>query len=283
MLLRNELGAVIDDIERPVAALSVSVGTKKWEHARHSHQQAQLLFSVRGIINCEIEDGIWIVPPQCAMWIPERLPHSAHGAGMVGCYCLFIKPDASAGLPKSCCSLSVSPLLRELLRKAVSLPALYAPDGPEGRLIATLLDELIVAPVDSLHLPMPKDKRLRRLAEMVQAEPTNKLSLPAWAARIDMSERSLSRLFSNEIGMSFGKWRRLLLVILALQRLTKGESVKSIAFDMGYENASGFVTMFRKTVGKSPTRYLSESKSEYRDVDKVVSIPDGIFLNTKQR
>ena len=38
-----------------------------WERARHQHRKAQLLYSVRGVINCEIEDGVWIVPPQCAV------------------------------------------------------------------------------------------------------------------------------------------------------------------------------------------------------------------------
>ncbi|MNW23011.1 Helix-turn-helix domain protein [compost metagenome] len=47
-------------------------------------------------------------------------------------------------------------------------------------------------------------------------------------------------------------------MILALQLLTKGQSVQAVALDLGYENASGFVTMFRKAVGKPPARYLSD-------------------------
>jgi AraC-like DNA-binding protein len=65
----------------------------------------------------------------------------------------------------------------------------------------------------------------------------------------------------RETGMSFGRWRRQLHVILALQRLTKGESVQTVALELGYENASGFVTMFRKAVGKPPARYLSDRMS----------------------
>ncbi|BFO55200.1 AraC family transcriptional regulator [Acidovorax sacchari] len=251
----------VDSVPRPVVALSATSVAKDWENARHRHRKAQLIYSVRGILRCEIEDGVWIVPPQCAIWIPGDLPHAARGSGETECHCLFVEPDAAADLPKACCTIAVSPLLRELLLKAAGFPELYAPGGREDRLIAALLDELVEAPVEDLHLPMPRDPRLRRLAEMMLADPTDKTSKAEWAIRIGMSERSMSRLLLQEIGMGFGRWRRQLHVILALQRLTRGESVQTVAWELGYENASGFVTMFRKAVGKSPARYLSDRRN----------------------
>jgi len=248
----------VDSVSRPVVALSATSVSKGWENAKHQHRKAQLIYSVRGILNCEIEHGVWIVPPQCAVWIPGDLPHAARGEGETECYCLFVEPDAAPNLPKSCCTISVSPLLRELLLKAAGFPELYALGGREDRLIAALLDELVAAPVEDLHLPMPRDPRLRRLVEMMLADPTDRTSKADWAVRIGMSERSMSRLLLHEVGMSFGRWRRQLHVILALQRLTKGESVQTVALELGYENASGFVTMFRKAVGKPPARYLSD-------------------------
>nr|WP_147198620.1 helix-turn-helix transcriptional regulator [Pantoea sp. CCBC3-3-1] len=248
----------VDSIPRPVSVMRASMVSTGWEQERHQHRKAQLLYSVKGMLNCEVEDGVWIVPPHCAVWIPGNLPHSARGSGDTECYCLFVEPDAAPGLPKTCCTISVEPLLRELLLKVVGFPQLYLTDGREGRLISTLLDELSLAPVEDLHLPMPRDRRLRQLAEMLLADPTDKCSLGEWAHRIGMSERSMSRLLLQEIGMSFGRWRRQLHVILSLQRLTKGESVQTVALELGYENASGFVTMFRKALGKPPGRYLIE-------------------------
>jgi AraC-like DNA-binding protein/quercetin dioxygenase-like cupin family protein len=264
----------VDNIPRPVVALSAMSVTKDWEHARHQHRKAQLLYSVRGILNCEIEDGVWIVPPQCAVWIPGDLSHSARGSGETECYCIFVEPDAAPNLPNTCCTISVSPLLRELLLKVAGFPEPYAPGSREDRLVAALLDELAVAPVEDLHLPMPRDPRLRRLTEMLLTDPTDKTSKGDWATRIGMSERSMSRLLLHEIGMSFGRWRRQLHVILALQRLTKGESVQTVALELGYENASGFVTMFRKAMGKPPARYLSE-----RMTDREPATVPGIMLS----
>jgi AraC-like DNA-binding protein/quercetin dioxygenase-like cupin family protein len=265
----------VDSIVRSVVALSATSVTKGWENARHRHRKAQLIYSVRGILNCEIEDGVWIVPPQCAIWIPGDLPHATRGAGDTECYCLFVEPDAAPGLPETCCTISVSPLLRELLLKVAGFPEVYALGGREERLIAALLDELVAAPVEDLHLPMPRDPRLRRLAEMMLADPTDKTSKAEWATRIGMSERSMSRLLLHDIGMSFGRWRRQLHVILALQRLTKGETVQKVALDLGYENASGFVTMFRKAVGKPPARYLSDRTSSAERTPGIM-LPDEI-------
>ena len=269
----------VDRIARPTVAVRDVGSSGAWEHARHQHDKAQLLYTVRGIINCEIESGLWIVPPQCALWIPGGLPHSARGSGQTECYCLFVSPDAAPDLPKSCCTLSVSPLLRELLLKATGLPSLYALNGREGRLIATLLDELAAASVEELHLPLPRDTRLRRLIDMMLADPADKSTLAEWGRRVGVSERGLSRLLLKELGMSFGDWRRQLHVTLALQRLSKGETVQTVALHLGYENSSGFVTMFRKTVGKPPARYLSDRTqmavpATGQDTAPAIKLPD---------
>ncbi|AFC86339.1 AraC family transcriptional regulator [Frateuria aurantia] len=251
------LVAEVDSIPRPVAAKLSTRISKHWERATHHHRKAQLLYSVRGLLRCQIADGIWIVPPQCAIWIPGDLPHSVRGSGETECYCLFVEPDALPGLPRQCCTLSVSPLLRELLTKAAGFDELYPRHGKEDRLVATLLDELAEAPVEHLHLPIPRDARLRRLSDLLLADPADKQAASAWASRVGMSERHMSRLLSQEIGMSFGQWRRQLHITLAVQHLTRGLSVQAVAMALGYENASGFVTMFRKAVGQSPGRYLS--------------------------
>lgn len=247
-----------DLFPRTVVAVGATSTSDTWEHAQHAHRKGQLLYTLRGVIHCEIEAGIWIVPPQCALWIPGGTSHAARGAGEAEVYCLLIDPDAACALPRQCCTLAVSALLHELISKAVSFPQLYDEHGAQGRLISTLLDELAVAPVEALHLPMPQDPRLRRLADSLLAEPADKSTLGQWAVRIGMSERSMTRLLLEELGLSFGRWRRQLHVILSLQRLARGESVQRVALDLGYENASGFITMFRKTVGQPPARYLAD-------------------------
>lgn len=46
-------------------------------------------------------------------------------------------------------------------------------------------------------------------------------------------------------------------IILAIQKLSRGATVQSVALGLGYENASSFVTMFGKALGTSPARYMA--------------------------
>ncbi|WP_257219352.1 AraC family transcriptional regulator [Janthinobacterium sp. BJB446] len=252
----------VDGVLRPLLAVGLASVPEDAEQAPHQHRKGQLLYATRGVIHCEVESGVWIVPPQCAVWIPGGLMHAAQGVGEAECYCLFIEPAMAPALPAVCCTVAVSPLLRELIAKATVFPTLTVLQGAQERLVLTLLDELAAAPVEDLHLPMPRDARLRCLASLLLAQPADKRTLAEWASRIGMSERSMTRQSLEEMGMSVGRWRRQLHVILALQRLAQGRSVKAVALELGYENTSGFVTMFRKAVGKPPARYLAERESK---------------------
>ena len=61
---------------------------------------------------------------------------------------------------------------------------------------------------------------------------------------------------SAETGMSFGRWRQQLNIILALSGWRKA-FVQQVASDLGNESVGSFVTMFRKALGTSPGRYMS--------------------------
>lgn len=75
-----------------------------------------------------------------------------------------------------------------------------------------------------------------------------------------MSSRNLSRLFIKELGMNFSDWRIRLKLLEAIKRLGEQQSVKEIAFDLGYESSSSFIYMFKKYLGKTPSNYILKSK-----------------------
>ncbi|WP_413204921.1 AraC family transcriptional regulator [Rhodospirillum sp. A1_3_36] len=257
--LRSDWLSYVDELPRPLVTANAVANLEALEQSpRHHHQKAQLLFTVRGVINCEVEDAVWIVPPHCAVWIPGGLPHTVFGSGEVECISLFIQPPEAPKLPSDCCTVTVSSFFRHLLMRANTLPELYDVNGPDGRIVSVIFDELAVAPVEDLRLPIPSDSRLKKLTDLLIAAPADHATVAEWASRIALSERSLSRMLVEEVGMSFGRWRRQLHVVLALRRLSAGQTVQAVAMDLGYESASSFVTMFRKMVGKPPNRYLLE-------------------------
>lgn len=182
-------------------------------------------------------------------------------AGALEGYGAFVAPEAAVNLPPTCATISVSPLLRELLMRCASLPLFYEEGGVNSRLVTVLLDELAAAKAEGLHLPMPADPRLHRLIDSMMAVPADRGTLDAWAAKAGMSGRTLERLISRETGMSFGSWRQQLSVILAVKWLAGGASIQQVASDLGYESVPSFVTMFRKALGTSPGRYMAERHS----------------------
>ena len=251
-----------DDIPRPVSVIGTDAVTDGFEHPPHMHRKAELALTLQGLIRFEVAKGLWMVPPECALWVPACMEHSARSISNVKLCLLFVDPDKVRTLPRECCSLAVSPLLRELVIEVSRLPRLYNPDGPNGRLIQTMLDRLITAPVERLHLPMPSDRRLRQIANAIMADPEDRATVAEWARRAGMSERTLFRLVPQETGMSFGRWRQQFHIMLALERLWEGDAVQSVAFDLGYESSSAFITMFRKVLGQPPAKYLAARRKQ---------------------
>jgi AraC-like DNA-binding protein len=251
-----------DSVPRPVVCFGASmedVGGIELDH--HRHRKGQIIFVQSGALSCEVEGGLWIVPPRSAVWIPGDALHAIRASGPLEGYNAFVDPDAAKGLPATCCAVSVSPLLRELLARAGHLPVLYEEGGANCRLVAVLLDELAMAEVEDLHLPMPADARLRRIVDAMMVAPGDRGTLDMWAKRAGLSERTLARLIQRETGMSFGRWRQQLGVMLAVKWLAAGASIQQAAADLGYESVPSFVTMFRKVLGTSPGRYMAERHS----------------------
>ncbi|WP_425645348.1 AraC family transcriptional regulator [Agrobacterium leguminum] len=259
---KNLLGMFeVDDVPRPVYSLITEMNFVG-ETKPHQHNKAQLMYVVSGVLTMQAAGGIWTVPPHCALWIPSGVPHAGRVAGHITIENLYIDPALAALLDQECGILFVQPFLRELIARFDSKSSLANMERDrEARLISVLLDELIAAPLEPIHLPMPSDKRLRRLTNSMIENPGLRFTIDEWGARVGASNRTLSRLFRRETGMSFVRWRQQLHIGLALQRLAQGELVTNIAIDLGYESVSAFISLFRRMLGTTPARYFGEAVS----------------------
>ncbi|HYM33468.1 MAG TPA: AraC family ligand binding domain-containing protein, partial [Candidatus Cybelea sp.] len=146
------------NLPRPVAAMAKEFPDGHLI-ARHRHKRAQLLFATEGVMTVTTPDGSWVVPPHRAVWVPPGVEHEIRVSGGLSMRTLYVSEAAAADLPKHCTVLDVSPLLRELILRAVELPVLYDEAGPAGRLMSLILDEICALPVLPLHLPWPEDGR----------------------------------------------------------------------------------------------------------------------------
>ena len=174
-----------DVVPRPVVAVGKNLLSGDFELAPHQHRKAQLIYMAKGVLTCEISQGLWIVAPGSALWIPGNEVHSIKGTGPLETYCLFVEAAASAaGLPEFCCTLSVSSLLREIILRCAAFPTLYPLEGSEARVFTVLLDELAGASVASSFVLMFRKtlgrapaKYMAHISIALKAPPHLKISL----------------------------------------------------------------------------------------------------------
>lgn len=231
------------------------------EHAVdwHRHVRGQVICVDEGLLNTRTEHGQWSLPPGCAGWMPPQAMHTVQIAGPLRGYVLLVAPAACAALPDRPCVIGLNGLLRELLLRVAAWGVPEALDAEQQRICAVLLDELRQAPIERLHLPMPSDRRLLRIAAQLLATPADGRSLAQWAHWAGLSPRSLSRHFRDETGLGFAGWRQQARLAEALRQLTDGASVADVAHRLGYSSSSAFVTAFRGHFGHPPARYLAHA------------------------
>ena len=186
-------------------------------------------------------------------------------SGAVSMRTLYFLPALVPRLPRGCFVLNVSALLRELILHACTYPKLSKKRRNERAIIEIVVDQLESAHAVSLQLPHPEDSRALKVAQVLLKDPGEQRTLKRLCADCGASKRTIERLFLAETNMTFGKWRQQLRLLHALRQLASGEKVTASALEAGYASTSAFISMFRKQLGTTPTRYFAgDPKSRSR-------------------
>jgi AraC-like DNA-binding protein len=224
--------------------------------ASHVHRRAQLVHAAEGVLVVTTPTGRWVVPPQRAVWVPGGTKHAVASRRGFRLLTLYVEP-AAATLPHTCRVVAVDRLVAELLGAAAVLGPDYPAGGADERLLRVILDRLpalSVAPL--LHLPEPTSRELVRIARALARDPADGRTLEEWAALVGMTSRTAARRFVAETAMTFGRWRQQTRLLAALERLGAGDSVTSVAFEVGYQDVSSFISAFKAAMGTTPARYF---------------------------
>ncbi|HZW80069.1 MAG TPA: helix-turn-helix transcriptional regulator [Candidatus Deferrimicrobiaceae bacterium] len=222
----------------------------------HFHDRDQLVYASRGVMTVRTRDGTWVVPPHRAVWIPAKVSHTITMSGVVAMRTLYLKPWIARELPRDCCVMNVSALLKELVLYACTLRDLKKTVEWQAHLIAVILHQLEAVQTIPLQLPHLSDPRLLRIAQILMQNPGDGRTLTQICRVIGASRRSVERLFQLEIGMTFGNWRQQLRLMEGLRLLAEGAKVTHAALESGYSTPSAFISMFRKALGTTPSTYF---------------------------
>jgi AraC-like DNA-binding protein/quercetin dioxygenase-like cupin family protein len=244
----------------------------------HFHDQAQLVYPAHGLLGVTTGRGTWMAPPNRAVWIPAGTEHQHRAYGVTDFRGLLFPAELARGLARDQRDqpmvVAVSALLRELILTLTSAGAVTGRLGHPGhpgradparrRLEQVTLDQLRESSEQPLHLPEPRDDRLRAVTGRLREDPGIPATLTELGRRAGASARTLSRLFDRELGMSFHRWRTQLRIHQALVLLAEGTSVTDTAIVCGWSNPSSFIEAFARAVGQTPGRYQAALERDLR-------------------
>ncbi|HVR50554.1 MAG TPA: helix-turn-helix transcriptional regulator [Pseudorhodoferax sp.] len=229
----------------------------------HRHPWAQLAFCATGTLRVRAlpetercEELTYIVPPSRAVWIAPGLLHCIDVLEAAQFRTLYLHASVTPQGWGGSRMIVASPLLRELV---LGLDVQPLRSAREALLMRLVLDEITHADPQALAVPMPHaqrgDKRLRALCEAVVRQPSARTTLAAWAADVGASERTIARLFRDELGTSYQQWRQQAALAHALPLLAQGASVAQVAAATGYSSESAFSAMFKAAMGQTPSSF----------------------------
>jgi len=228
---------------------------------RHTHEWDQLTYAASGVIQIDTDEGVWVVPPHRAVWVPAGVAHAERMYAPVSVRMLYFAEGIASALPRECRMVNVSSLLRELILHVSRVGALDRRTPAHAHVIGVLLDQLSALSHVPLQLPMPRDPRAARVASLVRARPDRVASLTALAREAGASRRTIERSFARDTHMTAGEWRRRARLLHAVRRLAEGEAVTNVSLETGYSSVSAFIAVFKKMFGTTPARYVARDAS----------------------
>ena len=249
-----------DLYENRLISLRSNEKTYEEKSEYHKHYKGQLIMPTKGTVTSTIENLVWLSYPGVAIWIPSEVYHSNLIATNSEICMVFIDPSIST-MPKEVCTLSISPLIRELIIYLSSQPLNDFFEKKNYKAIDLLADQLSQMKKEFYNFPLTANNTLRNIASEWISNPSNRKSIREWANKYAMSEKTLTRLVKKHTGLTFDQWKKKFYVVLTIQKLNQGIPIQTISQDLGYESVSSFTTFFKKIFKCSPKRYIKTINS----------------------
>lgn len=232
------------------------------------HRWSEFVYSYSGITEVQAGEDLFLAPPHLGLWIPAGTEHTSSNHNET-VYCSFyIASKFCQRMPPEICVVVVTPLVQAMLDFLRDNPAENT-DPERQRLLRVLVDQLAHCQTTGSYIPATNHPDLDALLQELRSNPADGRSLDQLAEDFDMSKRTLMRHCQAELGMSLTEWRQRLKIVSALPLLQAGQSVESVALDLGYGTSSAFIAMFRRLTGTSPKRFVAAKMPHISDPTSV--------------
>jgi AraC-like DNA-binding protein len=228
----------------------------------HCHEVHQIEYALHGVVEVETDSAHYLLPPQQAAWIPAGLNHQAvMNLDVKTVAVMFDRALIPDGGDRARI-LAVSPLIREMMVYALRWPIDRGPAAAQDemasegffRTLAALVDEALE---HEAPLSLPTSDHPIVAAAMAYTKAHLDTATSEQVSRaVAVSERTLRRLFSDTLGLS---WRTYLLHARMLRAMAllaaPTQSVQETATAVGFDSVSSFTRAFAQFCGETPSAY----------------------------
>ncbi len=232
----------------------------------HGHDWGQLVYAEQGCVHLHAEGKKVLLPGWYGAWIPPGMFHemwssSEHLFMRAICFPATCTADA---LPGRLSVFPVSPLLKEMIRYSEKWNQVSEEKSDERTFLQALQDLLPgeMAKAVGVCLPSTNHERLSGVLEYLQHHLHEKPSLETVAFHFGFSIRTLTRLFTRQLGVSFSSYCKVARVMQALELIEAGnDSVSQIASSVGYDSLATFSNNFLAICGNRPIYFINQKRS----------------------
>ncbi len=225
----------------------------------HSHQKGQFLYTEGGIVYIKTPEQTYYLPSRHYIWIAPGTAHSIHPSTESAIMRnLYFPIDTPTEFTQTTRIYPVNDLLKNLLDYTATLQGDIRSSASEFTIVKAfyLLLQQFSNFALPLYLPLPQDERLKEITNYIALHLHQPLKLPEISKKFGISVRSLSRLFTKQLQMSFIEYLTILRILKALEMLLEtNKSVSDICIEVGYHSIPTFSNVFYKMVGLRPAAY----------------------------
>ncbi|MEM9565869.1 MAG: helix-turn-helix domain-containing protein [Actinomycetota bacterium] len=232
---------------RPAAGATENAGADGFDQGHHS-----LLWSNRSGLEVRTPRVSSMVRPRSGFWVPAGLPYTVEASAPWWTASFVARSCPAAWRRVSI--VEFDDVVGSLLAHVAVHPERPWSADFVSAVVTHLFDAFASHPAP---LTFPTDPRAREVANGLVADPASAMELSDWAPRVGASERTLRRLFLEQTGLTFRRWRVRLRAHGAMRLLADGLPVGEVARRSGYTSTTAFARAFESETGVGPSDYVA--------------------------
>ena len=234
----------------------------------HSHEQHEVLIPLMGEFEVSVDAQKYSVKPNQMFWLPVGTKHTFSALSADSSERLIILIDSGIwrqrkGAERNATIFPNHQLIKELAFYLLVKERETSSDAIVSALLATLSDLLAFhEEISSPSTTKIHSEHVQSAMRILEKEFMEEITIENLAARVGIAPRTLSRLFSEHVGLSPKQVLTRHRVEEACRLLRESRlTITDVAFESGFGSLSRFIESFRAQVGLLPSDYRARNQN----------------------